>query len=149
MVVALIASRAGCMQRNVSTHAIPVRELTGIPNSQTLPCCGIQLGWQADFDLTCKNGITALVMVLDAIPELAPVGRCTAGQDQLRMDDASFPGVVVNQASPNIHDLNPGAIGRRSSRAATSRPADRFHGEVINRHVTPPKHMPKSRNNIL
>ncbi|MES2721189.1 MAG: hypothetical protein V4624_09915 [Pseudomonadota bacterium] len=149
MEVTIVAAQAGRMQCDVCGHAIPVRKFTGVTDSQILPNSGIQLSRQANFDLAGEDRIAALVMEFDTIPKFAPIGCPTTGQNQLRMNNAGFPCVVVDQPGSGIHDFNRSAIGGCAGRAATSRPADRFHAEVKNRHTTPPKNMPKTRFNIL
>src|SRR5690606_7937066 len=78
----------------------------------------------------------ALVVPLEAIPELGSIGAACARQDQLGVEHATLARVVMFYTGALVDDLHASAIGRGPGRAATLGAADRLHAEVVDRQGT-------------
>jgi hypothetical protein len=91
-----VGNGARRVQSNICRYTVTVSKRTGIAYGERLPLLCRELGRQRDFYLPDENGIAALVVRFDAVPELGTVGGPTTRQDEFGVQNATLAGVVMH-----------------------------------------------------
>jgi hypothetical protein len=136
VIVALVAVLARLVDANVRSYAVVVRHFPRKVHCQPTPFFWRQFIRQGYFKLTSNQRIASLMMLFDAVPQVTSRQFGTAiWQNDISRIDAGLASIVVNFSCAFIGDFTPSAVSGSGSRTSTSRPTQRFHAEMINRHA--------------
>ena len=110
-----------------------------------------QFARDRELDFAGELGVLPYFPGLDRVPQLLAVTefrRGVLGQHDFGMHDAGLVGKILMPAEPLIVQPRRRAIGSRSDRARSGRPADDFGAEMVDghdQHLTIPK---RRRNDV-
>ena len=135
MPVPLVPFPVGGMQRHVHRAAVLPGQAAGEAHRQLPPLRLAQLVRQGDFPLPGRAGILALLRFLGGVPQLGPAPLAGAfGQDELGVDDAAAPRVIVLEPLPLVDQAVAGAVGGRRHRTAAGAAGERLGRAVVDGH---------------
>ena len=133
--VALVAFPIGGMQRHVHRAAILRGQAAGEPHRQLPPFRLAQLVRQGDFPLAGGAGVLALLGFLGGVPQLGPAPLAGAfGQDELGVEDAAAPRVIVLEPLPLVDQAVAGAVGGGGDRTPAGGAGERLGRAVVDGH---------------
>ncbi len=133
VVVALVPALAWLMDGHVSGHAVALGQMAGKAMRQFLALFGGKLSGKRHLHLTAGDGVSALVVGLDPVPKLGPVGCLFARQAERRKRDALAARVVVDRPGQCVFNPHPRTIGSASGGRVSSRARISLSSEVVNR----------------
>ena len=140
MVVALVARLAGRVERDVGHHPALHELLAGEVPNELGPSIWAELVRERDAHLPGHAAVHAGLGRLDPVPELGsvmdPIRRVVRGED-LRVLDATAPGVIEGDPGPGVDDPHRGSVGRGRRGAAALAAGYRGSAEVVDRHSVP------------
>ena len=127
---------------NGEIHAHPVLHKSGAVVLHQFDLFGaLQLVRDGDLDLAGELGVAAFLYLFYAVPKSRTVcegQRRVFGQQNLRMDDTAFSGIVMNDTVPFVGEFRSAAVccGGNGGSALTA--ADDFDAAMIDRHEPSP-----------
>ncbi len=133
VVIAPVPALARFVDGHVSGHAVALGQMAGKAMRQFLALLGRELGRKRHLHLAASNGVSTLVVGLDPIPKLGPVGGLSAGKAERRKRDALAARVVVDSPGQCIFNPHPCTIGSASGGRVSSRARVSLSSEVVNR----------------
>ena len=137
VMVFAVAILAGCVDCAVCGEPVFLDDGFCEVVSQPLTLRWRQFGGQCNFKLAGDGGIFPCLGLLCCVPKFRPVGRPlrrTVRQKYFCGFDTGLAPVVVHFARALVGDFHSSAVGGGGGRRPASRPAYRFHAEVVNRH---------------
>ncbi len=136
VMIALISAFARFVDGHVCGHAVALGQMAGKAMRQFLPLFGGKFGGKGNLHLSARDGVSALVVGLDPIPELRPVGCLFARKAERRKCDALAARVVVDGPGQSVFNPNPCTIGSASGGRMSSLTRVSLSSEVINRQTS-------------
>src|SRR5262249_13592126 len=133
--VPLVALPIRSVQRHIDRATVLLHQAGREPERQLPPLRLTQLVRESDLPLPRRAGILALLGLLGGVPQLGAVPLAGAfGQDELTVQDAAAPRVIVLEALPLVDQAVAGAIRRSCHRATAGRAGDRLGRAVVDGH---------------
>lgn len=133
VVVAPVPALARLMDGHVSGHAVALGQMAGKAMRQFLALFGRKFGGKRHLHFAARDGVSALVVGLDPVPKLGPVGGLFAWKAERRKRDALAARVVVDRPGQCIFNPHPCTIGSASGGRVSSRARVSLSSEVVNR----------------